>query len=195
MSIAPVEVPTEGTAATHASPTPSRGARIWGIIDAAVWTAAVVGAVAAALLVHFGGFQITRVLSPSMEPTFSAGDLVVVRSVDSMDLNVGDVPMLPDPDEPAFLYVHRIISIQKDTERGEVSVVTQGDANPASDSPVTIVSEKVPQVVMSIPLGALNLSSLSFNWSLWVLGGAVAFFLILLFMPSRKKDDDESESL
>lgn len=192
MSIAPVEDPTAGAAITHPGPTLSRGARIWRVIDVAVWITAVIGAVAAAMLVHFGGFQVTRVLSPSMVPTFSPGDLVVVRSVDTMDLNVGDIPMLPDPDEPAYLYVHRIISIQKDSERGEVSVVTQGDANPASDTPVTIVSEKVPQVVLSVPLGILNLSSITFNWSLWVLGGAVAVFLILLFLPSRKKDDDRS---
>jgi signal peptidase I len=169
----------------------SRAARIWNVIDAVVWIGAVVGAVVIAILVQVGGFQVTRVLSPSMVPTFTPGDLVVVRTVDAMDLNVGDVPMLPDPDEPQFQYVHRIISIEKAPESGEVRVVTQGDANTESDTPVTITTAKVPQVVMSVPVGGLNLAHVTWNWSLAVLGGAVMVFLALLFLPSRKKTSEE----
>jgi signal peptidase I len=167
------------------SPPPSRGARVWRAIDGAVWAVAILGAVALALLVHLGGFQVTRVLSPSMVPTFSPGDLLVIRSVDTMDLHVGDIPVLPDPDEPQFQYVHRIISAQRSADG--LQVVTQGDANPASDTPVTVLTAKVPEVVFSVPLGRFNLASLTLSWTTWLLGGAVVVFLALLLVPGRRK--------
>lgn len=163
--------------------------RLWRVVDATLWIVVVLGSVAAAVAVHVGGIQVTRVLSASMVPTFQPGDIAVVRAVGAMDLAVGDIPVLPDPDEPRFQVAHRIVALERVPERGEVRVVTQGDANPATDAPVTIVSEQVPEIVLRLPVGQLDLARVTWTGSLWVLGGSVAAFLLLLVVPRRRARD------
>lgn len=163
------------------------GARVWRIVDGGLWIAAVAGSVALALAVHLGGLQVTRVLSPSMVPAFSPGDLLVIRAVPAASLAVGDIPVLPDPDEPQFQVAHRVVTVRPTPERGEVFVVTRGDANPEADTPATIVSEQVPAVMFSVPLGRLDLARVTWGWSLGLLVGAVAVFLALFLLPSGRR--------
>lgn len=165
--------------------------RFWSILDSTVWILAILGAVGIALAVQVGGFQITRVLSPSMEPTFAPGDLVLIRPIPASELKPGDIPMLPDPDVPQIQYVHRVQQV--DTSRpGEVWVLTKGDNNPSEDSPVTVITEKVPVVVASIPMSKIPLTSITWNWSLLLLGGMVIVFLALMFLPSKRSNADEA---
>jgi len=166
----------------------SRAARFWSAVDTTMWIVGIVGAIAIAVAVQVSGFQITRVLSPSMEPTFAPGDLVLIRPMDAADLAVGDVPMLPDPDVPQIQYVHRVVNVDA-SRPGEVWVVTKGDNNPSEDTPVTVITEQVPVVVASIPMSRLPLDKLSWNWSLMLLGVAALAFLVLLFAPARRSDD------
>lgn len=168
----------------------SRASRVWGIIDMSAWAVAIVGAIGVAIAVQVFGFQITRVLSPSMVPTFDPGDMVIIRPVTTTDLQVGDIPMLPDADDPESQYVHRII--QTSARGSEVWVVTQGDANQAPDAPKTIVSEQVPVVVATIPLSKIPTIALSWNLALGLLVVAVVGLLLAMFLPSRKGDDEES---
>lgn len=164
--------------------------RFWSIVDTTVWVLAILSAVGIALAVQVGGFQITRVLSPSMEPTFAPGDLVIIRPVPAAEIAPGDIPMLPDPDVPQIQYVHRVQQVDA-SRPGEVWILTKGDNNPSEDSPVTVVTEKVPVVVASIPLSRIPLPSVTWNWSLMLLGGMVVVFLALMFLPSRPKPESE----
>lgn len=170
----------------------SRAARIWSVIDTAGWIAAILAAVAIAIAVQVGGFQVTRVLSPSMEPTFAPGDLVLIRPTATADLKPGDIPMLPDPDIPQIQYVHRVVNVDA-SRPGEVWVVTKGDNNPSEDSPVTVITEQVPVVVASIPMSKLSLDKVSWSWSLALLGVMALAFLLLLFAPERRKPEDPDD--
>lgn len=170
----------------------SRAAGIWSVIDTAFWILAILGAIAIAVAVQVGGFQVTRVLSPSMEPTFAPGDLVLIRPMATADLEPGDIPMLPDPDVPQIQYVHRVVNV--DTSRpGEVWVLTKGDNNPSEDSPVTVITEQVPVVVASIPMSRLPLDKVSWSWSLVLLGAMALVFVVLLFAPERRKPEDPDD--
>lgn len=141
------------------------------IIDTTVTAGAIVGAILLAVAVHIGGWHVTRVLSPSMEPAYAPGDLVVVRTIDSRDLSIGDIPMLSDLTDPGARFVHRAISV---THRDrETDVVTQGDANPVSDTPVTITAAEVHVVAFVIPLSRLSQEVLVRTVGLLLLGGAV----------------------
>lgn len=71
------------------------------------------------------GYGAAVVLSGSMEPTLSKGDLIVVEEADSYA--VDDMVVYQDG---RSLVVHRVIEI---TEEG---VITQGDANNTPDAPV-----------------------------------------------------------
>lgn len=82
-----------------------------------------------------GGAALT-VLTGSMEPTYSPGDVVV--SVPAERYDVGDVVTFqPVPDDPALI-THRVVGIELGSE---TRYVTRGDANGADDEP--IVHEQV----------------------------------------------------
>jgi len=82
----------------------------------------------------FGGMSLT-VLTPSMKPNISPGDVVVTEGIDvdsARDLRIGDViTFLPYPDDP-MLVTHRIVA-QSVSAQG-YSFITQGDNNNVVDS-------------------------------------------------------------
>lgn len=159
-----------------------RGHRFWSMIDTLAWVLAIAASVAVALAVQLGGIQVTRVLSSSMVPTFSPGDVLLVRPVDRTSINPGDIPMLPDPEQAGVQYVHRAVQVRS-SRPGETWVVTRGDNNPSEDRPITIVSDQVPVVIARIPLSLLELKAVSWRWSVPALVGLIAVALVLLMEP------------
>lgn len=86
------------------------------------------------------GFGATVVLSGSMEPTLSVGDLLIV--VPSEEYSIGDIVVY---ESSGISVVHRIIALE------DGMAVTQGDANNASDDPISTSSVK-GRVVAAIPM-------------------------------------------
>ena len=129
------------------------------------------------------GYGAAVVLSGSMEPEFSAGDLIVVKEAESYSLR--DIVVFQDG---RSLVVHRIISMDAET------VTTQGDANNVADDPIQISAIK-GKVIFCIPflgniVGALKtpLGTL----------GILAAVVLLLEIPQRnekKKDEEEKQKL
>lgn len=119
----------------------------WRIAGRAVSIAFVVAVIAliAALLVVprvAGGSSLT-VLTGSMEPTLTPGDVVAVRGVapDQVctEIGVGDiVTYLPEPGNPALI-THRVVGKTVGTfdDGTDCRLITQGDANSAADAPVS----------------------------------------------------------
>lgn len=85
------------------------------------------------------GYGAAVVLSGSMEPELSKGDLIVVRKIDTLTIN--QIVVFQDEDS---LVAHRIVDI------GDDKIVTKGDANNVSDDPVD-KSQILGQVVFSVP--------------------------------------------
>jgi signal peptidase I len=96
----------------------------------ALIVAAGVAAVAIGVLVFVANLHFQTVLSNSMQPTFSAGDVVVTQAVPIGSLRVGDVISFypPNKTEPV---IHRITSLK--TTGADAVVTTRGDANPVDD--------------------------------------------------------------
>jgi signal peptidase I len=96
----------------------------------ALIVAAGVAAVAIGILVFVANLHFQTVLSNSMQPTFSAGDVVVTQAVPISSLRVGDVISFypPGKTEPV---IHRITSLK--TAAADVVITTRGDANPVDD--------------------------------------------------------------
>ncbi len=91
-------------------------------------------AVLAALLLvpRILGYETLAVLSGSMEPEISVGDIVYAKEVDAEELEVGDI--LTYQINGSTMVTHRIVEV--DTENKQF--ITKGDANDAIDgSPVT----------------------------------------------------------
>jgi signal peptidase I len=74
------------------------------------------------------GWQSTVVLSGSMRPELSPGDVAIVRPVPTADLQPGQVLLVDDPDVPGRLRMHRLVEF----EAGGLRL--RGDANPAADN-------------------------------------------------------------
>ncbi len=90
------------------------------------------------------GWGVVRVLSGSMEPTFSEGSLLVVSHVSSSDeVSVGDIVVY---DEGKSLVAHRVVEVS-----GGMAV-TQGDANNAPDEPIELSQVKARAVAWTPPL-------------------------------------------
>ncbi len=85
-----------------------------------------VAVLAAGIAVRVADLRFATVLSNSMQPTFSAGDVVVTRPVPIAVLQVGDVITFVPPTEARTL-IHRIASLQDGV------VTTRGDANGVDD--------------------------------------------------------------
>ena len=92
--------------------------------------AAGLAAVAIGILVFVANLHFQTVLSNSMRPTFSAGDVVVTQAVPISSLRVGDVIAFSPPDKTEPV-IHRITSLK--TTAAGVVITTRGDANPADD--------------------------------------------------------------
>lgn len=69
---------------------------------------------------------VMAVVSSSMEPTLSKGDLVVVKGTEIETIMVGDVIVYHNPFQGVDV-VHRVIEIKK--EGGELYFYTKGDNN------------------------------------------------------------------
>ena len=125
-----------------------------GVLSVLTWALLLVVVAAVAVLVvlpkALGGTTLT-VLTGSMEPTFSPGDVVAVTTVTDADAQVqlGDVitfqPVSGDP----TLVTHRVVA--KSYTSDGVQFVTRGDANGADDEPL-VAGQVKARVLYSVPL-------------------------------------------
>ena len=123
------------------------------------------------------------VLSGSMEPEISVGDLLIITEAQSYQ--VGDVVVFQDGRSSV---THRIVSISED------KVVTRGDANNTEDAPITLEQIK-GKVTMVIPLigYAINLIKTPVG-TICVLALAV-FLLESSFGAEKKKKENELDEI
>ena len=129
------------------------------------------------------GYGAAVVLSGSMEPEFSKGDLIIVKETEDFTLN--DIVVFEDG---ASLVVHRIIGEGKD------EIVTKGDANNVADEPISKTAVK-GKVLFWIP-GAGNLVSF-FKTPVGIII-VVAAAILLVEVPhfkEVKKDDEEMQNI
>ena len=124
------------------------------------------------------GFGVSVVLSGSMEPAFSVGDLLIVTEQESYSVN--DVVVFQ---EGRTAVVHRIIAM--DGER----VTTKGDANNAEDEPFSqgLIRGKV---VLVIPFVGYLVSVIKTPIATLLLL-ALAVWLLNRSLGSTKEREDE----
>ncbi len=74
---------------------------------------------------------IMAVVSNSMVPVFSRGDLIVVKGLECGKIEVGDIIVYHNPKRNIPI-VHRVVEIDSDSQ-GEVLFTTKGDNNGHTD--------------------------------------------------------------
>jgi signal peptidase len=126
------------------------------------------------LLQSVFGVGFSSVLSNSMQPGFSAGDLLITHQVQASGLKVGDIVVLRSA-TTYEAYSHRITAIKNTA--GELSLSTKGDANPVADTEMAKVNSLalLPKAVGHIPMAGRPILYLTQYG-----GGLVAGFLLIL---------------
>lgn len=136
------------------------------------------------------GLRPLTVLTSSMEPGLSPGDVVLVRSVDPEDVQVGDVlTFQPAGSAPGSLPVtHRLAGFSSGPD-GSQQLVLRGDANPLSD-PAVPASALQGRVAATIPyLGYPDLLAqrAELGWIRPLLGTALFGYAALLFFQHLRQ--------
>ncbi len=101
---------------------------------------------------RFLGLSPMIVVTNSMDPAISAGDMIIVRREDPDLINVGDVISFYNPQniEKKGVITHRVIGIEEEAD-GTRTFTTKGDANNTPD-PVPVPEERLVGVYKeSIP--------------------------------------------
>ena len=125
------------------------------------------------------GYGLGTVLTGSMEPEISEGDLIIVKEID--ELKVGDIVVFEDDNS---LVVHRIIEIEGD------SLVTKGDANNTADEPITLSLVR-GKVVVWVPYVGMIVEFIKTPIGIVIV---LALALLLVEVPrQREKKKDEEE--
>jgi signal peptidase I len=101
-----------------------------------------------ALLVLTGMLQVFVVLSGSMQPTFTAGDVILTVDTPVHSLQVNDNITYRSPDTMKSLVTHRIVTIIKDSQGPTLQ--TKGDANEDVDQYVVSSEMVVGRMVLTI---------------------------------------------
>ena len=129
------------------------------------------------------GYGAAVVLSGSMEPELSKGDLIIIKETDSFEYN--EIVVFQDGET---LVVHRIVEINDER------IVTKGDANNVADEPI-VKSLIRGEVLFAIPFLGSAIEFIKTPVGMILI---VALAIILLEIPRRRekqKDIEEMEKI
>jgi signal peptidase len=146
-------------------------------VRAALWAAAGVACgllLAATLPLAFGDRSFT-VMSGSMEPAISAGDVVVTQPIHPREARVGDVVTFRDPEGSGHMITHRVRDV--DERAAGVAFTTKGDANNKTEHWTVARNGEIGRVAYRLPV-----LGYAFVWTRSPLGRIllIAFPLIAL---------------
>ena len=136
------------------------------------------------------GLQVFNVISGSMEPTYSVGDLIYVKSVDPDSVKIGD-PITFVLNEDLVVATHRVVAIDRENRQ----FTTKGDANETEDASPVHFNNLVGVPVFSIPLLGYVSAYIQSPPGMYVAIGFGVLLLAAVFLPDMltKKDQKEEQ--
>lgn len=136
------------------------------------------------------GFRVFTVISGSMEPEYSVGDLIYVKSVDVETIKVDD-PITFVLNENLVVATHRVIDIDKENK----CFYTKGDANDIPDAAPVHFNNVIGVPKFSIPLLGYVSDFIQNPPGMYITIGAGVVLIILVFLPDmlakKKKEEDD----
>ena len=129
------------------------------------------------------GYGSAIVLSGSMEPEFSKGDLIIVKETTNYKFN--DIVVYQDGNG---LVVHRIINIDGET------ITTKGDANNVADEPTDISTVK-GKVLFWLPYAGSVVKWLKSPLGIICIVIAAIALIEIPRRNEKKKDDEERQKI
>lgn len=140
------------------------------------------------------GYQCFTVISGSMEPAYSVGDLLYVKEVDVNTIEVGD-PITFLLNEDLAVATHRVTRVDAENKR----FYTKGDANDIEDSNPVHFNNVIGVPQFSIPKLGYVSDFVQNPPGMYISIGIGIVLIFLVFVPDllgkNKKEEDENEKL
>jgi signal peptidase len=111
---------------------------------------AILAAVLVFLVPRVSGVRFATILSDSMRPAMTTGDMIVVRPVDPGQIEIGDVILFPSPADSDATIAHRVVEVVG--SGGSLAFVTRGDANEVPDRSPVSADSVLGEVEFHVPL-------------------------------------------
>ena len=160
--------------------------KVWSIVSTVI--VALVVLIAVFLMgSRIVGFRVFNVISGSMEPTYSVGDLIYVQEVDPATIEVGD-PITFVLNEDLVVATHRVIRI--DAEK--LHFYTKGDANDTPDASPVHFNNLVGKPIFAIPYLGYVSDFIQNPPGMYVAIAVAVLLLAVVFLPDllKKKEPD-----
>ncbi len=120
------------------------------------------GLFAAVSLPTLTGHRSFTILSGSMEPAISTGDVIVTRPMSPLAINVGDIVTFRDPSNDTRLVTHRVRRVE--IGGGVAKFETKGDANNTAERWSVLADGQVGLVTYRVPKLGYVLEWLTRRW-------------------------------
>lgn len=166
--------------------------KLWNIVS----TALVVLMVLCAVFLmgsRLMGFQCFTVISGSMEPAYSPGDLLYVKDVDVNTIQVGD-PITFVLNEDLVVATHRVIRVDAEKQH----FYTKGDANELEDSEPVHFNNVIGVPQFSIPKLGYVSNFVQNPPGTYITIGVGVVLILLVFLPDmismRKKEEKKTDT-
>ena len=165
--------------------------KIWNIVS----TALVVLMVLCAVFLmgsRVMGYQCFTVISGSMEPKYSVGDLIYVKKVDANTIQVGDdITFILNED--LVVATHRVVRIDAENQR----LYTKGLANEIEDSDPVHFNNVIGVPKFAIPKLGYVSDFVQNPPGMYITIGVGIILILAVFLPDmigKKKKEDEDAS-
>ena len=166
--------------------------KIWNAVTTLLVVLVVVLAIALAG-VRLIGIEPFTVLSGSMEPAYSAGDLIYVKEVDYRSLGEGDIITFMLSEDTVA--THRIVGVVPD--ENDPSVIryrTKGDANDAEDGSLVHYKNVIGSPIFSLPKMGYVANYIQNPPGTYIAISGGAILMLLVFLPDLFADDEEEKA-
>lgn len=137
------------------------------------------------------GLQVYHVISPSMEPTYSVGDLIYVKEADPDSVKVGD-PITFVLNEDLVVATHRVVAVDSENRQ----FTTKGDANKTEDAAPVHFNNLIGVPVFAIPLLGYVSAYIQSPPGMYVAIALGAVLLAAVFLPdmlTKKEEKKEAQ--
>ena len=172
---------------------PKKLKKIWDTVTTALVVLVVVFAVFL-MGSRLVGLQVFNVISGSMEPTYSVGDLFYVKTVDPDSVRVGD-PITFVLNEDLVVATHRVVDIDAENRL----FTTKGDANKSEDAAPVHFNNLIGVPVFAVPLLGYVSAYIQSPPGMYVASGLGVALLAAVFVPDlltkkEKKEEKQEEA-
>lgn len=137
------------------------------------------------------GYQVFNVISGSMEPTYSVGDLIYVKDVNPYEIEVG-TPITFVLNEELVVATHRVVEVDAENQH----FYTKGDANETADASPVHFNNVIGVPQFRIPLLGYVSDFIQNPPGMYITVGVGVVLIIAVFIPDffGKKKKEETEN-